>query len=685
MLKRMDLLSLHKKITEISTRRWAFYLALLIVMLLPYVGQLTQLGYISDDMQVVYLARLGHPFDFWNYFVSDRPLSIWTYLLTVPLLGVTSPPWQLFTLLMRWLSVIGFTLGFEGLWPNRIVQVRWMGLLLAFYPGFHEQPQALAFSQHFIAYALFTLSLAGMIWSLRKPKWAKFLVPLAVLASLGNAATMEYFIGLEILRPAILWMMLQKKDQKLGRTALEVLKKWLPYLLVLLTFAVWRFYFYPRITPEPERNNPALFLNTMGTSLSLLKELIRMAFQDFIQVTLLAWSGTLQSAVNLINNRFAIFTWVAGLLAAFALLWLLSRKPENEQAIPENSSRFTQQGLLLGLLAIFAGGLPVWLIGRQVIEGGNANRFSLAPMFGVVILVVCVIDWLTGRPNRRNLILAALLGLSIAVQFQDVDRARLNWQAQRQFFWQLSWRAPTLKPGTLVLGREEFNANPFALNLIYDPGLSPTRASYWYYETYYPDPKPDKPISHQLRNIQFNGSTSSVLAVVYRNNFGCLKILDPSMRTNPALIGSEPEYAAFSNPAQIETGTAQAITPPADIFGREPAHDWCYYYEKAALASQVQDWSLVTKLAQEAAQAGVGTHYGTELIPFIEGYAHLEQWQQAYQYTRDAMHIDGNRYYPYLCSFWQKLNEEMPPSEAKEKALADLSRPLECKNLIDPD
>ena len=150
------------------------------------------------------------------------------------------------------------------------------------------------------------------------------------------------------------------------------------------------------------------------------------------------------------------------------------------------------------------------------------------------------------------------------------------------------------------------------------------------------------------------------------------------MAANPALTGTEPLYAAFSNPAQIQTDPAQAVTPPADVFGREPAHNWCYYYEKAALANQVQDWNTATKLAEEAAQAGLGTHYGTELIPFIEGYAHLEQWQQAEKYTWNAMHMDGNRYYPYLCSIWQTLNQEMPPSEDKTKTMANLSKPLNC-------
>jgi hypothetical protein len=412
--------------------------------------------------------------------------------------------------------------------------------------------------------------------------------------------------------------------------------------------------------------------------LSFLKEMFRMVFQDFLQVTILAWSDTLQSAFIQNNYIYILSTWAAGLLVAFAMLGLLSRKVENEQeALPE-SGQFTRQGLLLGLLAIFAGGLPVWLIGRQVIEGGSADRFSLAPMFGVVILVVCVINWLAGQSKRQNLVLAVLLGLSIATQLRDVNNIALNWQAERQFFWQLYWRAPALKPGTVVLGQENLIVNYFALNILYNPHLDPTQASYWYYQTFPSNPKPDKPINHQLRNIQFNGSTSAVLAVAYRDDLGCLKVLDPSMATNPGLIGSELQYADFSNPVQIEAAPAQAVTPPADIFGREPPHDWCYYYEKADLASQIQDWNTVAKLAKEAAQAGLGPHNGTELIPFIEGYAHLEQWQPAYQYTRDAMHMDGNRYYRFMCSLWQTLNGETPTSQDKETAVINLNRALSC-------
>jgi hypothetical protein len=415
----------------------------------------------------------------------------------------------------------------------------------------------------------------------------------------------------------------------------------------------------------------------MGSALSSLKQIILMAFQDFIQVTIIAWSDTFQSAFSQTNYVYILSTWIAGLLAALAMLWVLSRKPGNDLAVPEDTGQFTRQGLLLGLLAVVAGGLPVWLIGRQVIEGGTADRFSLAPMFGVVILVVCIIDWLGARPNRRNLVLAVLLGVSIATQFRDVNHAGQSWQGERQFFWQLYWRAPGLKPGTLVLGRPGLVINSFALNMLYNPQLNPVQAAYWYYEDYQTDPKPGKDMVDQLRNIHFQGSTSAILAVVFRPNFGCLKVLSPAMQNNPWLTGVEPNYAGFSNPSQVENDPPMPVTPPADVFGSEPPHDWCYYYEKADLAAQFKDWNQIVDLDAAARQAGLGPHYGTEFIPFIEGLANQAQWQKAYQYTQAALHLDGD-YFVHFCSLWQRIKDETPASAEKDTTLSNASRLLRC-------
>ena len=63
--------------------------------------------------------------------------------------------------------------------------------------------------------------------------------------------------------------------------------------------------------------------------------------------------------------------------------------------------------------------------------------------------------------------------------------------------------------------------------------------------------------------------------------------------------------------------TANGTTPPAVIFGEEPAHDWCYYYEKADLALQKGDFAEVLRLGEEAEQNGYHPDDKIEWLPFI--------------------------------------------------------------------
>jgi hypothetical protein len=43
-------------------------------------------------------------------------------------------------------------------------------------------------------------------------------------------------------------------------------------------------------------------------------------------------------------------------------------------------------------------------------------------------------------------------------------------------------------------------------------------------------------------------------------------------------------------------------SPPVSIFGTEPEHGWCYYFEVAGLTCKSQDLGLESHLMQEAAR-----------------------------------------------------------------------------------
>ena len=73
----------------------------------------------------------------------------------------------------------------------------------------------------------------------------------------------------------------------------------------------------------------------------------------------------------------------------------------------------------------------------------------------------------------------------------------------------------------------------------------------------------------------------------------------------------------------------QKRNPAKIIFGNEPEHGWCYYYQLASLARQKGDWQEVVRLGNEAAQSGLQPTDVSEWMPFYEGYANLSMFDEA--------------------------------------------------------
>jgi hypothetical protein len=109
-------------------------------------------------------------------------------------------------------------------------------------------------------------------------------------------------------------------------------------------------------------------------------------------------------------------------------------------------------------------------------------------------------------------------------------------------------------------------------------------------------------------------------------------ITQPTARSCVQVIdGSQPEYSRYEDPIFLLVGsyseTEKILTDetPADVpetlFGPEPKHDWCYYYQKAALARQREDWNEVLRLANEAANKNLKPYDLIEWMPFLQAYA----------------------------------------------------------------
>ena len=682
-------------VQETFQHDWAFFGALLLVMGAAYTLKISGLGFYWDDWETVFLSRMTPPIDYWNYYLSNRPVGAWVYMLTVPVLGVSPLPWHILTLLVRWAGTLAFYKALKGLWPQRAWQIRWMALLLVVFPGFQQQSISAAYLQHITTFGLFAMSLWAMIAGLRRPKLFWWLTPLALLACLVHVFSMEYFIGLEVLRPVILWFILRVKGEKVTRTALKVLKLWAPYLGILILFVGWRFIYFPRIMTGVDPNAPDLLLNLAQSPQATILALAQAALQDSVYLVVFAWANTVQASSINLSMFSTLYSWAIGLGLAALLAWALFKTKGNDPADRQGQGEpdaFTGQAALLGVLGILGGGLPVWVLGSQIIVGKWSDRYALAPMVGAVILLVCGLEWLAGagKERRKSLFLALLLGFSTAAQIQITNTYRRDWQIQRDFYWQLNWRMPALKPGTAVLGTQmplnysSVYAIALALNLIYAPA-SPSKAMpYWFIDAprYHgssrlPDYKENLPVRYAMRNLLFQSNTSQALVIDYDSAQGCVYVMTPDDALRPGTSDSQAELLAISHLKQIETDPAKAVSPPTAIFGAEPVHDWCYYYEKADLARQMGDWQQIADLDQSAGKLGYTTKLGVELTPFIEGYAHLGQWQKAYEFTQDAMHKTGGMQ-PFLCQTWDRITKGTAASAERAKILSTVEQNLNC-------
>jgi len=68
--------------------------------------------------------------------------------------------------------------------------------------------------------------------------------------------------------------------------------------------------------------------------------------------------------------------------------------------------------------------------------------------------------------------------------------------------------------------------------------------------------------------------------------------------------------------------------PPPLIFGNEPPHNWCFYYQKASLARQQMDWQKVAQLGDKAQRLGLHPNDQIEWMPFLQAYAILGDQKQ---------------------------------------------------------
>lgn len=687
----MKIPSVLKRLTVWLRKPWIFPILLGLVLVLAYGLQIRSLGFYWDDWEDIFLYRLNSPVEFLKYFMFDRPTTTWVYLVFFPLLGDDPLKWQAFNLILRYLSLLSFWWTFCQVWPKHRFETGWLTLLLAVFPGFFQQTIAVTYSRHFISLALFGFSLAFSVLSWKHRRYYVPFTLLAAVLSFAQMMTIEYFVGLEVMRPLLFWVMLRDSQPNKKALLVRVIQWWLPYVIPLAGFFAWRFFIFKTVPGTEDPNGVVNLTLFKKDPLGMILHLVQNIIQDCLYMLIFIWTNTIEADEIDLASKAAWFGWVVGGLAAIAAGLALSNEEELPSSQVKEGNQFIRDWLILGGIALLAGGMPVWITERQVIVGLWSDRFTLGPMFGISMILVILISLLGYRRLQKSALLGLLLALAISTQIRTVNSYRLNWEIQRDYYWQFYWRVPAMKPETALFGTKmpfgliaDYSVS-HAINAIYAPDMTADDIPYWFFSSMraygndIPDFIPGLPVKYSIRNLRFTGSTSRGIVPHYKAGQACVRILRPEDEFSPLITSAEAKLAQISNLDQILEKTSDPRVSPQSIFGPEPQHDWCYFYEKADLARQFEDWPAVVQLGEQAAEKNLTPAVGMEYEPFIEGFARHGNWEAAYRLTIKADELTNNME-KSLCADWKRLEPAAQESGVDAvqwmmKARADLQCP----------
>jgi hypothetical protein len=636
-----------------------------VIAILAYGLFIPTLGLFGDDWPHLWVFHMFGLDGISRLVMWDRPFSAWVYWLIAPLAGENIWVYHVYLLLIRWVGAVLFYLVIKEIIPNSQPVPLWSAVFFLIYPGFRQQPQPLEFILHFTVLGLLLFSFWCMFSAFKSSKYSWLFQGLGTIASI-SIFSIEYFIGLELLRPVFLWILTGKEKVNLKSRLIQVFKGWWPYLIVMAVYVYWRLVVFSFPTYKPT------FLSNVFTD--PIKSLVGLGqvLAEEIRATVLgAWRQIF--SIPLETGAGIGYLVLVTLVFALVFLWFQRINRKVEMLAPGLP-------IIIGGLAVLLAGIPFWITGIPVQLAFPWDRSTLPFMLGVSLLMSgCLLFF---RPALRNILASIIIALSVGMHYQNTQLYQLEWNKLSQFFWQLSWRAPSLKPGTIVISEAiplfyygDNNLTP-VLNWTYASENHSTAIPYNFFDMgerlgkSLPDLQPGLPVEHGYRFVSFKSTSDDLLPVFFTPSH-CLKVLDSSNAETPGIPKRLLKAAGFSTIEKLILPSPISI-PPAFI--PEPEHDWCYYYQKAELAVQMKEWGQVNSLWDEAVAMRLQPVDKSELLPVIFSKINTGDFAYAGQLSKIVLEQEGTK--AELCSLWQ--NQQSSINQLQEDFLVE-KKSLGCE------
>ena len=634
------------------------YVLLITVAAICYMSIAHLLGYYNDDWYLIYAGVSQGAEKFHDVFAIDRPLRGYFVGWMFEIFGANPWLYSLGAFLIRCLSGLGLLWILRILWPEERKAIYGAVLLFIVYPGFLDQPNAIDFQSHLWGFTLAIISIGCTLQAIitsKKQNKAIFIV-LSLVTQILYLMLMEYYIGLEGLRILLIAYLSWRQDHaNLTRLAWRIFLRYLPSFLVSLGFLFWltQIFQVQRQTVNMDSMLAYILENPLkrliGLSINLLKDLLNVIF--------VAWAEPFYQYA-FVKQLKPLLLEISLAILAGGIAWLglsLVKDTSTDKTQQSNKPHVARDMVRVGLLAAVLALVPISFSNRQVIFNGF-SRFSLPPSIGAIfILAGCLVAM--GKSKLKTWFLVSLVILATMTHIGNGLNYADRWKVMRDFWWQVAWRAPNLASGTVLMA-EYANTGIAEDYFVWGP------ANLIYYPVLPYQLKTKLNLNAAtLHNINLNAvitqakqkderrgfvseiDFSKLLILSMPNENICVHALDGNSlelsdqsRAEIALI------APYSQINQIMVDEPMS-RPPEVIFGEEPTHDWCYYYQKADLARQRGDWDEIIRLGEEASRLNLQPYDSIEWMPFIEAYAYSGEKDHAQELARI---VSNNPYYRQL-------------------------------------
>ena len=647
-----------------------------------------KLGYFQDDWNYVYNSyAFGSKgiIDFLNY--DGRPIASWVYILGFAILGYKPLFWHIAILLLRWLTATVFWKILQFIWPENGWQNLVAALIFALYPFFTLQPLAVAYSMHWTGYLLFALSIYFMLLALKQRFWVY--MPLALLTQALHLFTLEFYSGIDLLRPILIWFALSASNLQTREKLKITLLKWAPYLGMFILYFFWRGFIYQAASQG--RNTPLLLAALLKNPLATVISTFNNSLPDLVLILISSWYKLIQPDNFNFGNSANLYIFIISVISFGSFYFFFLRQSFSE----EKSNNASKYFLVVGIIALLLSLLPAYAAG-YVIHTKNEpwnSRFSLGSLLGAALIITCLIDYVIKASKTRWIVLSVVVALLIGWHLHYTNDFRWAWNKQVNFYRQLYLRAPEIEQNTAILSEGELflymgdYPTAYGVNLIYTPkgnSFEGSRiAKYWFFPlaefyTAFDQYLNGRPFSATRAGASFNADPKGSFVISYEPELGqCLWVMRPEYASLKSFSPNLRKLSTISYVDRIHRAPQNPDSFLLKYLYTNPEHDWCYYYEQADLAYQYQEWDQVIQFWDTANKAGLQPENGFEFLPFIEAYAHKGDWGTSKRMTRASQKtMQGIE--PLLCDIWSKLESNTPLSSEKEATLSSVRQDLKC-------